>query len=184
MPFISSFTVLRHDLRRIRMRNDGIARASLTRLFLPSFLSLRFPSRECISPVIFSSTVARCRERMLERTPLTRLRRKSSCRVASQLLRALLRCGRSVAIRYDESHKRDRYPWNPHSDALIVKRKYPVKNLQDAQKLQIIFAHRFFLSSPFQVSLFSTQFYRDLCQINTHAVNMSSLSNLSHESYT
>lgn len=42
MPFISSFTVLRHDLRRIRMRNDDIARASLARSafvsFLPSFL--------------------------------------------------------------------------------------------------------------------------------------------------
>lgn len=88
MPFISSFTVLRHDLRRIRMRNDGmrrIARASLARPLssLPSFLPSShygFPSRECISPVIFSSTVARCRERMLQRTPLTRLRRKSSCR--------------------------------------------------------------------------------------------------------
>jgi len=43
IPFISSFTVLRHDLRRIRMRNDGIARASLARLLprlLPSFLPL------------------------------------------------------------------------------------------------------------------------------------------------
>lgn len=43
IPFISSFTVLRHDLRRIRMRNDGIARASLARplsRLLPSFLPL------------------------------------------------------------------------------------------------------------------------------------------------
>lgn len=86
IPFISSFTVLRHDLRRIRMRNDGIARDSLARSFsrvsfLPSFLSLQFSSRECTSPVIFSSTVARCRERMLrQRSPLTRLRRKSPCR--------------------------------------------------------------------------------------------------------
>lgn len=62
MPFISSFTVLRHDLRRIRMRNDGIGRArararvSLARplrsfvySFLPSFLSLHGFRRVSVS---------------------------------------------------------------------------------------------------------------------------------------
>lgn len=46
MPFISSFTVLRHDLRCIRMRNDGIARApcSLVRFRLVSFLPSFLPS--------------------------------------------------------------------------------------------------------------------------------------------
>lgn len=43
----------------------SLVRFRLVSSFLPSFLSLRFPSRECASPVIFSSTVARCRERML-----------------------------------------------------------------------------------------------------------------------
>jgi len=110
MPFISSFTVLRHDLRCIRMRNDGIARPrSFSRPRVPSHASLPsfLPSstygfrRVGIPSVIFSSAVARRRKRMLQRTPLIRLRRKSrlfrtlSLPLSLSLSRSLSRCGRS-----------------------------------------------------------------------------------------
>lgn len=128
---------------------------------LPSFLpSSRygFPSRECISPVIFSSTVARCRGKMLQRTPLTRLRRKSS---ASQLLRALLqygsRSGTDKERGWSPTDKCDRHPWilmRSDSDALIA--KYRVKNICRMLKHYIISIHENIRS--FKVDLFLRQF--------------------------
>lgn len=95
----SWFTAYPHEERRHRARarvRARLARSSAPLSSIPSFLPLatRFPSRECISPVIFSSTVARRRERMLQRTPLTRLGRKSSRRVASRRGCFELQCGR------------------------------------------------------------------------------------------